>query len=214
MTCSDEHGADEWETTVNVAQRVLGGFAGWSQPNDFVSKVMHEWDLYTCCCAQGVRGLFNAWNNTVSVSGDQISVNLLLNHHSDAVDVRSWLPHAGTVKVTPRRGGVIRIRVPEWLDVRQMTAVVEGTAVALIQPVPLFAQTPVVRAGQTVTFKFPLAEFERTERVLDVDYHARWRGDTVIQIQPQGSRVPLYQRGSASADVMVSRDVPNIPFVL
>ncbi len=214
VACDEEHGADKWETTVNVAERVLGGFAGWSQPNDFVSKVMHEWDLYTCCCAQGVRGLFNAWNNTVSISGDRISVNLLLNHHSDAVDVRSWLPHAGKVAVTPRQDSVIRIRVPEWLDARTLSAAEDGQAVELIQPVPLFAQTPMVQAGRTVTFTFPLAEFARTETVLDVDYRTYWRGDTVMQIHPQGPRAPLYQRHPAPTDIIVSRDVPDITFVL
>ena len=171
-------------------------------------------DRYTCCCAQGVRGLYNAWNNTVAISDDRISVNLLLNHHSDAVDVRSWLPHAGKVAVTPRQTGVIRIRVPEWLDVRQLSAAEDGTAVALTQPVPLFAQTPVVQAGRTVTFMFPLAEFARTETVLDIDYRTHWRGDTVMQIHPQGPRAPLYQRQTAPADMNVSRDVPTITFVL
>src|SRR5690606_26414769 len=56
-----EEGADEWETTVGVVRRSLGAFAGWSMPNDFVAKVMHGWDLYTCCSAQGVRGLLSAW---------------------------------------------------------------------------------------------------------------------------------------------------------
>ena len=116
--------------------------------------------------------------------------------------------------VTPRQDGVIRIRVPEWLDVRQLSATEGGTAVALSQPVPLFAQTPVVQGGRTVTFTFPVSEFARTETVLDVDYRTHWRGDTVMQIHPQGPRAPLYQRHPGPADITVSRDVPAITFVL
>jgi len=106
----------EWETTRDVARRSVGGFAGWSQPNDLFSKVMHDWDLYTCCSAQGVRGLFNAWTNAVTSDDDSISVNLLINHISSDALIKSWLPYEGKVEVTPNRSSNIRIRVPSWVD--------------------------------------------------------------------------------------------------
>ena len=59
--------------TMKLASLGLRGVAAtllWNRSHDY--KVMHEWDLYTCCSAQGVRGLFNAWTNAVTSDNDGI----------------------------------------------------------------------------------------------------------------------------------------------
>ena len=188
----EEHGQDEWETTVDVANRALGGFAGWSQPNDLISKVMHEWDLYTCCCGQGVRGLFNAWSNAVRMEKGRLWVNLLINCRNQSATVRSWLPHEGKVETTPTTDTVVAVRIREGVDSRNVTASIGGQEVRLHTPYSHFIESELVKAGQTVMFKFPVPEFRFTERVVGVDYESTWRGDTVIAMTPGGERVPLY----------------------
>lgn len=206
----------EWETTENVAERSLGGFAGWSQPNDLVSKVMHNWDLYTCCSAQGVRGLFNAWSHATTADAAAVSVNLLINSVSEHATVKSWLPAEGRVEVTINRDSDVRIRVPSWVEPRNLVLKVDGKETALRFSDAVFVHTGPLRAGSVVEASFPVTTATTSETVLDTTYRIEWRGDTVIDVSPGGTRVPLYQRqSSATAQTeMVAKTVPVLGFHL
>ena len=192
------------------------GFAGWSQPHDLFSKVMHKWDLYTCCSAQGVRGLFNAWTSAVTADGGETRVNLLINHISRHAVVRSWLPHDGRVEVTPETSGDVLVRVPSWVDHRSFEASVDGAVVGVSFLVPGFARVAGVAKGVTVAFRFPIAESTTIEPVLDVAYSARWRGDTVVGLSPEGTRMPLYRRAAMQDRTvsMVHKSAANVGFGL
>ncbi|MFY0610838.1 MAG: glycoside hydrolase family 127 protein [Hyphomicrobiaceae bacterium] len=204
----------EWETTKDVARRSVGGFAGWSQPNDLFSKVMHEWDLYTCCSAQGVRGLFNAWTQAVTSDADGLSVNLLINHISKDAVVRSWLPHEGRLEITPSREGAVRVRVPSWLDERTVEMTIDGSAASPSFIKPSFAELANVSGGSTIVCRFPVRKFNTQEEVLGVQYTADWVGDTVVGISPAGSRVSLYRRNKQVKETVsnVAKGVPDITF--
>ena len=210
-------GADpEWETTHRVARRSLGGFAGWSQPNDLFSKVMHKWDLYTCCSAQGVRGLFNAWTNAVLAGNGETRINLLINHIGRHATVKSWLPHEGRLEITPRSDGDVLVRLPSWVDHRTLDVRVTGAKAEASFVTPQFARIASVAKGATVSVGFPVRESTRRETVLDVDYTTRWCGDTVMQISPEGERSPLYRRRQSPTGnvAMVEKSAPEISFNL
>jgi hypothetical protein len=206
----------EWETTRDVAKRSLGGFAGWSQPNDLFSKVMHDWDLYTCCSAQGVRGLFNAWTNSVTADDEGLSVNLLINHASNRAVVRSWLPHDGLIEVVPAQQGRVRVRLPAWVNARAFEVAVDGRKAEVSLLEPRFAAVDDVPAGVRVTCRFPIREMTTAETVLGTDYTAQWRGDTVMAMSPAGTRAPLYRRERLAPDQVpvVTKSVPEIGFAL
>jgi hypothetical protein len=215
--CADERGADEWETTSNVARRALGGFAGWSQPNDLVSsKVMHGWDLYMCCCAQGVRGLFNAWTNAVTAGSGEVRVNLLINHLGEHATVRSWLPHEGRIEVALRREAEVVLRVPSWVDRRSLTLTADGQDVAFGGAEAHFVRTRPLPAGAVLEARFPLREAATRETVLGVDYAVDWRGDAVLGISPSGARAPLYGRAALAqgAPAMSEKAAPIVDFAL
>ena len=206
----------EWETTKDVARRSVGGFAGWSQPNDLFSKVMHEWDLYTCCSAQGVRGLFNAWTNAVTTDANGLSVNLLINHLSKDAIVRSWLPHEGRLEITPSRDGAVGARVPSWLDERTLEITIDGSPANPSFLNSTRAEVANVSAGSKVVYRFPLCKTKTQEVVLGTEYTADWVGDTVMAISPVGSRAPLYRRNRKAGKTIstVEKTIPDIAFKL
>jgi DUF1680 family protein len=157
---------------------------------------MHEWDLYTCCTAQGVRGLVNAWDAAVSDEPGAIRVNLLINHDGPHATVRSALPLEGHVQVTPRKDAEIILRIPGWVDSDEVRAHAADGPVSTRSAGPRHLGTRTIRAGDTVEFHFPVATHTRTEHVLGVDYTTRWRGDTVVGISPAAPTAPLYQRSA------------------
>jgi hypothetical protein len=190
---SEERGEDEWETTVDVVRRSVGAFAGWSMPNDFFAKYMHGWDLYTCCSAQGVRGFLNAWDEASERTDNGLKVNLLINKVDEEVTVRSWLPNEGRVEITPAEDTDVILRLPLWADRRFVSASIAGSAVSFSAVGTQHIRIAAVAANQAVEVTFPVAESTRTETVLDVVYTTQWCGDTVVDVQPAGSYLPLYR---------------------
>ncbi|HMN78681.1 MAG TPA: glycoside hydrolase family 127 protein [Burkholderiaceae bacterium] len=206
----------EWESTRDVAARSLGGFAGWSQPNDFFSKVMHRWDLYTCCSAQGVRGLFNAWTQALQVERGVMRVNLLINNANRQAVVRSWLPHRGRLEIEPRIAAELQIRIPSWVDRHRLSVRVGGQPVAGRFVDAAFLGIGKVEPGTLVEVEFPVVESITDETVLDTTYRVGWRADTVVGIDPGGSRMPLYDRAALRSEQVgrIERSVPAIDFEL
>jgi len=211
--CTDEVADSEWETTRDVARRAVGGFAGWSQPSDLFSKVMHRWDLYTCCSAQGVRGLFNAWTHAVDARDGELAVNLLINHVGADAVVRSWLPHEGRVEVVPAHACDVSLRLPGWVPPSTLAVTVDGATRTPSLLTGGYAWVADVAAGATVEWRFPVACTTTAETVLGTRYEAAWRGDTVMSLTPPGMRLPLYQR-TGGAVAMREVVVPRIGFRL
>lgn len=205
----------EWETTCDVARRSVGGFAGWSQPNDLFSKVMHKWDLYTCCSAQGVRGLFNAWTHAVDGGNGESRINLLVNSLSSHAKVRSWLPYEGRIEIVPATDSDVLVRLPSWVDHRSVEAVNDGATVEPSFVVPGYVRIGKVAKGRTASIRFPVRATTTVEHVLDVDYSVDWLGDTVMRLSPGGTRAPLYRRTRPERPIaMREQSAPEIAFRL
>ncbi|HEY5466876.1 MAG TPA: beta-L-arabinofuranosidase domain-containing protein, partial [Clostridia bacterium] len=103
-----------------VADRMLGGFAGYAAPNDFVCEYGHRGghsvDIQMCCLASGTRGLFLAWSNIVTEKAGRVSVNLLLNRASHWLDVRSYMPHEGRIELEINEDiPELLVRIPDWV---------------------------------------------------------------------------------------------------
>lgn len=204
------HVSDEWRTYTDVTRRTVGGFAGWSQPNDLISKVMHHWDLYACCCGQGVRGLFNAWNAAVEQSEGELRVHLLINFWSPRVTVRSWLPIEGRLEIETRCEGRVLLRVPSWVE---RDAVAVSTVFAWDGE---YVSWVAAQSGQKVIVTFPVPETTTEEVGPGTRYSVRWRGNQVVEIDPPGTEMPLYRRDdvTTSSAAMVERAVHEVMFSL
>jgi len=58
-----------------------------------------------------------------------------------------------------------------------------------------------IAQGELVSLSFPLITREAEETVSGQTYQVRWRGDTVVGIEPRGTRYPLYERTWMENDV-------------
>lgn len=190
----------------------VGGFAGWSEPNDLLSKVMHNWDLYLCCCAQGVRGYFNAWTNAVERRGAVTRIHLLINYMDDTLQVCSWIPDAGRLAVTPSYASAVEVRIPPWIRPGSLQTFSNGKALPFTLADGYLSVG--LSQGETLDLRFEMDEAQRTERILDTEYLVRWRGNSVQQILPEGSLIPLYNHRAGHSVSMVERFAPEIGFRL
>jgi len=185
----------EQTSTQGMPERVVGAFAGWSAPNDFVGRDV--WRLMNCCTPAGIRALYLAWNEVVGGDWRTTRVNLLVNHASESASVRSWLPYEGRVDVELKQAKPLEVRVPDWVDHSQVSVTVDD-APAQFEWSGKYVQLGrrgelAVEAGQTVTLRFPVREAETVESKGGGTFTVRWRGDTIVGIEPKGGHHPLYQ---------------------
>ncbi|MFB6120820.1 MAG: hypothetical protein ABEJ68_06865 [Halobacteriaceae archaeon] len=178
-----------WLGDDEVAERLRGAFPGWAAPNDFVCDVGDDPDVMTCCVAAGTRGLFLAWHHAVTTDGDDVSVNLLLNRETPAVDVYSYLPHEGRVVVDANRDVPrLRVRVPSWVDPARVS--VSGAERDGWEGD--FLRLSNVADGDRLSVSFPVRDAKTTATAADRSFNVTWRGDTVVDVAPEGDHHPLY----------------------
>ena len=160
-----------------------------------------SWRTMQCCTANAARGLYNAWEAITRCVGEEGQVNLLLNRAAPWLDVESHLPYEGRVVIRNKTCSRIAVRIPAWVNRRQLWVLVNGAD----RPLSMVANYVIVdevKPGDVIELRFPVAE----ERV-QLTAHARtddetvhtidMRGNTVMDISPrdEGPTVfPLYQR--------------------
>ncbi len=204
-----EASADTEQTSnQGMPERLLGAFAGWSAPNDFVGREV--WRLMNCCSPAGVRALYLAWNNVVGGNWLTTRVNLLLNHADERLSVRSWLPYEGRVEVRMKQARPLEVRMPDWVDHSQVSVTVDGKPAEFewsgnYVKLARFGRSRFEAEG-LVAVTFPVREAETTESRGGGTFTVRWRGDTVLGIEPGGSHHPLYQRDELSAGVPAEKE--------
>lgn len=185
----------------NVIPRSLGVFAAWSRPAG-----MRGLFSAGCCIGNATQGLYYGWEGIVRESGDRATVNLLLNRASKLVDVDSHLPYEGKVTVRSKSARRIAIRIPEWVNRRDLRAQVSGTD----RPLDFIGNYLVledVRPGDAAELTFPVKEFT-CRYTVDAHtpdeqvYTCSFRGSTLVDISPRDedpASYPLYLRDHLKA---------------
>jgi hypothetical protein len=194
-------------TTDHVAERSLGGFAGWPSANDWVSA--EDWwggnkqniirTIQNCCTASGARAVFAAWRDMLSYDRGTLKVNLLFNRASKWADIDSYIPFTGRVEMKIKQSLELEVRIPEWVNPGEAKCEVAGKVRKLTYN-GRHAKVGEVAAGQTVVMTFPISERTEKRRIEKFDYTFVIRGNDVVQVDPPGKYCPFYQRGHYRTD--------------
>jgi len=183
-----------------VAQRMLGGFAGWSSPDYMFGYTPYygtHWLRPTadpaiyinkprvtqnCCGPSGLKGLYLVWSQCVeSVPGGWV-VHLPLNRWSEELKVTASFPDR--LVIQPEQEGSLAVRIPTGARVRQ--AQVDNLP-ADHQILDNYLQWPHVAAGSRIEIDFSLQD-ETTEEILshpdfpEETFRAQWHGPAVTEI--------------------------------
>jgi len=185
--------SDEYATTVRVAERSLGIFAGWPMANDFQGHPTLPLSTQMCCTINGAKALYHVWKYMLDYEEGTLRVNLLLNRASKWADINSHIPYSGQVDVNAKQNISLEMRLPEWVEPGDAGAEVDG------EPRKLkfngrYTIIGQVAKGQTATLTFPIGERTKRVTIQNEDYTLVVRGNTVVSIKPPGKYLPLYQR--------------------
>lgn len=205
-----------------IGERMVGAFAGYAAPNDFVNERFHQhpgWrvrgrDIQACCLPTGTRGLFLAWNNIVTRKFDRVMVNLHMNKSCDLLDVSSYLPYEGKLELDIHQEiSELLVRIPDWVihDDTCITRIRDGETLSIAPDAWLAKHVKVgnARKGDKFIVGFPLRQIKTQELAIDQYFEATWRGDDVVEINPPGKYYPFYSgRKSMITDQTPMREGP------
>jgi hypothetical protein len=135
------------------------------------------------------------WSHAVTTRGATVTINLPISHATEALDVISDEPYAGRLRLLIHQPCTVDLRLPEQATGTAVTVEVNG------QPMPGAVsgdrcRLPDLEAGDAVVVTYPLVEREEQEMVAGHTYTVRWKGATVVGVDPPGDRYPTYQRST------------------
>ena len=187
---------------------LVGNFGGWSTPNEWHIPEL-GCGIMTCCLGNCTRAMYYVWEQMVQFSDHELSVHLMLNRASPWADFHSYRPNAGKLQVQVKKDlGRLRVRAPEWVAKgSESISVARGDA-----PVPhvwegRYVVVNTLRAGEEITFSFPTPTKITQTTIGRRDYTLTFRGNTVVELQPPGTRIPLYMRAAMQTDKVPMRRV-------
>jgi hypothetical protein len=198
---------DESFTSDNVLERALGGhFAGWSAPNDFFgpASVPLMFTMQGCCNGHGTRALYMVWQHAVIKKEAGVYVNLLFSRDTRWAEVNSYLPYEGKLIIRIHDAPVLHVRVPDWVDKSRVIVKVNEQA-SRHTWASSYVNLVGLRPLDVVSVTFPIKSQVKTEEIKGAYYIVEYKGDTVVQITPQGTLFPLYLRDHIKSDVAPMR---------
>ena len=172
---------------------LIGCFDSQSMPNGHLGTRGGE-DVGTvegCCLNGGMRAIALAWDAIQKVDQRGLTVQLALSCKAHGGEVIGYQPFAGRVDVIPRLSGTVHVRVPDWVDHKKVSVLVDEKR-APFQWENNFVRLDFVPTAKRISVRYPLREFEEDVYATN-KFHVRWKGDVVVGVDPPGKREPTYQ---------------------
>jgi len=213
-------------TFTGIDRMIRGTFQCWGTANDLIG---HD-DIEGCGAGGGVQGLALAWNAQIEwrdvQGGKELRIHLLFNRtvHGPAeakltsgtpiaAQVWSWLPYEGRAAVVAHQSlARLALRLPDGADLndvrvqrslysRESAATLDGQYVII----------PDVAVGERTDVIFRLKEYDTAETAAGARYQVRWKGSTVLALEPKGPRVPLYTHRASLRKSKTPQCPPRYP---
>ncbi|MDP7399380.1 MAG: hypothetical protein QF541_21100 [Lentisphaeria bacterium] len=174
-----------------LAARLVGGFTGWTQVNDYFTR---KGEIYPCgCCTfHGVKALHCVWEAACERKGRDTWIHLLFDRENDDLVMRSWLPQEGRVTVELKRPGSLCLRIPPWA--RENLAVARNGQAAPAEWRGNYLAFRNAKPGDEIRVEFTVPEWGQEMEIGGRPFRIEWRGDVVTRVEPGGSCLPLYER--------------------
>jgi hypothetical protein len=178
-----------------LARVVAGAFDSASSPGGLLDRAGGGQGAVVegCCASSGLRGLFLAWQHAVADDGAVVSVHLGLSRTSPAAEVVSYEPFAGQLDVRLRAARRLRVRVPSWVPREALVLLRDDERIAPVWEGD-YLRFDDLAPGQTVRLRYPLVERTEEEQVESARLRVRWRGGTVVGVEPSGTGLEAYGR--------------------
>jgi hypothetical protein len=183
----------------DIADRMTGGWAGWSSPTHFLAACENlQWGgpelrgktslFQNCCGGSGTHALFIAWKNAARFENQTLSVHLHIDKLLPQAEIRGYQPWQGLLTVALKETCRVRVRIPDFIAPSAMGVESGGSKV----PTSVFGNYLELgqrRRGEKLTITYPLPLSTEEIEIGNPEfqhyrYRVRWKGDTVVKMEP------------------------------
>jgi hypothetical protein len=117
----------------DVGTRMVGGYSGWTSPTHILAarEELH-WGgpelrgktraIQNCCGGSGTHGFFIVWKNASRFDRGTLSVHMHIDKLLPQAEIRCCQPYKGLVTVELKQPCKVRIRIPEFVDPKDIRA--------------------------------------------------------------------------------------------
>lgn len=203
------HPGIEGEKGLESVKDLQGGFLGAMGLYDRCWQ-RDELDMMGCCVPEGMRALHTAWYNSVVPERDGVRINMSFALHTKQARVLSYLPEGGRVRVISKQSGKYWLRPPSWAPAGKVKIYLNGK-----ERSPEWDGAYVcikdVKNDDVIDLTYPMVSFKQKQVVKNAkgeparNITVSWLGNTVIQLEPKGEQLPLYQQ--------VYERIPEVPLI-
>jgi hypothetical protein len=112
------------------------------------------------------------------------------------------LPHRGELDVLVKSAKRVLVRTPGWVNQPEVKAY-RNKKEAATKWNGTYVEFPETQQGDLLTVTYPLRVTEVDETIQGIHYVEKWRGNTIVDINPPGKWIPMFERPE-----LESLDVP------
>ena len=177
------------KTYHHLAERIIGGYTGGSEPNSISINRFRA--IAGCCVGTAPIALAILWENTVTKKDGIYAVNVHTEKNTDEYKLTHKMPDEGIISLEMKVEGKAGFRIYPWMGEVTLTkngATVKGEST---EDGVLYTD---VSAGDVLTLLFAIETVVRKEFFAGAEYTEYWRGGDMIDIEPRGEHIRLYQR--------------------
>ena len=165
---------------------------------------------YGCCTGNGSLGLYYAWEGIVRGHDGTATINLLLNRASPWVDIDSYLPYEGRVKLHVKSARSVAVRIPAWVHIDAVQMTLDEHPIRPLRA-NRYLTLDSLKPGQVIELKFDVPEDSASYLIPGNPvgrHNISFRGSTAITVEnvlpPEPEEMKtmymLYEREHLKAD--------------
>jgi hypothetical protein len=177
------------QTSDPLIRRFQGGF-GQGRVTD------SDPALFGCCSANGAVALYYAWHGITQFHDGIATVNLFLNRASPWVDVDSYLPYEGKLRLHNKKARTVQVRLPYWIQRESVKCRVDGKP-ARPQSVGRYLifenLHPESAVGKEIALEFGVPGSVEKHTMAGKQYTLTFRGSTLVDISPRSTDPAKWQ---------------------
>ncbi|MCR5484397.1 MAG: hypothetical protein K6F09_02270 [Clostridiales bacterium] len=189
VSCDNTKPDENGVTYRDIDKRMVGGFTGGSEPNSISLSRFRS--IAGCCVGTAPVALKIVWDNCIAKQGDVLCVNIPCDRETNEVKMESFIPNDGVVRLTAKKDCEAGFRDYEWMH-DGLRFMLNGKEIPCEKKDGVFSLK--LRTGDVFEMRFDITTKAVKETARGVEYTVYWRGCDVVDIDPRGEHVRLYQR--------------------
>ena len=119
---------------------------------------------------------------------------MAFSRDSPWLEVISHQPYKGKLELKIHNAKTVCVRIPDWVAADKISIYVNEERYPIDLIVSNYIKLQRLKRGDSVIIEYPLRILQTKEVVSGDTYRVRWRGDTVVSVDPSGEIYPIFQR--------------------